>query len=57
MQKIIVIPVDQEKYGIGRWNEVTGQYELIGRTYPSEKLAEIAKQGMEDMYNEESEEQ
>ena len=52
-----VIPVDQENYGIGRWNNVTKQYELIGRTYPTKELAEIAMQGMVDMYDEENKEQ
>ena len=52
-----VIPVDQERYGIGRWNKFTKQYELIGRTYPTKELAEIAMQNMIDMYNEENKEQ
>ena len=57
MNMFKVIPVDQEKYGIGRWNNVTKQYELIGRTYPTKELAEIAMQGMVDMYDEENKEQ
>lgn len=57
MNMFNVIPVDQEKYGIGRWNNVTKQYELIGRTYPTKELAEIAMQGMTNMYDEENKEQ
>lgn len=56
MNAFNVIPVDQENYGIERWNEIKKQYELIGRTYPSRELAEIAMQGMIDMYNEENKE-
>lgn len=57
MNKFKVIPIDQEKFGVGRWNEFTGQYDLIGRTYPTKELAEIALQGMIDLYNEGTKEQ
>ena len=57
MNTFSVIPVDLENYGIGRWNEIKKQYEPIGRTFPSKELAEIAMQGMIDMYNEENKEQ
>lgn len=57
MNMFSVIPVDQERYGIGRWNKFTKEYELIGRTYPTKELAEIAMQNMIDMYNEENKEQ
>jgi hypothetical protein len=59
MEMFVIVPIDpyEEKYRIERWNEVKKQYEPIGRTYPSKELAEIAKQGMEDMYNEENQKQ
>lgn len=57
MNSFNVIPVDQEKFRIERWNEIKKQYEPIGRTYPSRELAEIAMQGMIDMYDEENKEQ
>ncbi len=57
MKKFNVIPLDIELYGIGRWNEVTKQYELTGKTYPLKELAEKAMQNMEDLYNEENNEQ
>ena len=57
MNSFNVIPVDQEKFRIERWNEIKKQYEPIGRTYPSRELAEIAMQGMIDMYDEEIKEQ
>lgn len=57
MNKFIVIPLDQDKYGVGRWNEVTKKYEPIGDSYSSGELAEIAKQHMVAMYNEENQQQ
>ncbi len=57
MNMFNVIPVDENNYGIERWNEVKQQYDLIGRTYPTRELAEIALVGIKGLYNEENTEQ
>ncbi len=52
MKKFTIIPVDLDKYGIGRWNKLTNQYDQIGRTYPTQELAEIALKKMEEIEDE-----
>lgn len=54
MQKFVVTPTAEGKFIVERWNDVTHQYEQIGITFSTRKLAELYKQDQERTFYEEN---
>ena len=53
MKDYKVITTDDGRFQVYRWNKVSKQFELHGRTYPTQELAEKVARQEQEMYDEE----
>lgn len=53
MKDFKTVITDDGRFQVLKWNKASGQFEPLGRTYPTQELAEKAAKIEQEMYDEE----